>query len=86
MLRPRIIPCLLLHKGGLYKTVGFGQAKYVGDPLNAVRIFNEKEVDELQGYLDAPNKTFRDYKSQEAIYMLGSKVMKFLGLEIGGKR
>lgn len=47
MLRPRIIPCLLLHKGGLYKTVGFGQPKYVGDPLNAVRIFNEKEVDEL---------------------------------------
>jgi cyclase len=47
MLRPRIIPCLLLHKGGLYKTVGFGQPKYLGDPLNAVRIFNEKEVDEL---------------------------------------
>lgn len=47
MLRPRIIPCLLVHKGGLYKTIGFGQAKYVGDPLNAVRIFNEKEVDEL---------------------------------------
>ncbi len=47
VLRPRIIPCLLVHKGGLYKTVGFGQPKYVGDPLNAVRIFNEKEVDEL---------------------------------------
>jgi cyclase len=47
MLRPRIIPCLLVHKGGLYKTVEFGQPKYVGDPLNAVRIFNEKEVDEL---------------------------------------
>ena len=47
MLRPRIIPCLLIHKGGLFKTVGFGQPKYVGDPLNAVRIFNEKEVDEL---------------------------------------
>lgn len=47
MLRSRLIPCLLLHKGGLYKTVGFGQPKYVGDPLNAVRIFNEKEVDEL---------------------------------------
>ena len=47
MLRPRLIPCLLIHKGGLYKTVGFGQPKYVGDPLNAVRIFNEKEVDEL---------------------------------------
>lgn len=47
MLRPRIIPCLLLHKGGLVKTVGFETPKYVGDPLNAVRIFNEKEVDEL---------------------------------------
>jgi len=47
MLRPRIIPCLLVHKGGLVKTVGFGKPKYVGDPLNAVRIFNEKEVDEL---------------------------------------
>jgi cyclase len=47
MLRPRIIPCLLVHKGGLVKTVGFGDPKYVGDPLNAVRIFNEKEVDEL---------------------------------------
>lgn len=47
MLRPRVIPCLLVHKGGLYKTVGFRQPKYVGDPLNAVRIFNEKEVDEL---------------------------------------
>lgn len=47
MLRPRIIPCLLVHKGGLVKTIGFGSPKYVGDPLNAVRIFNEKEVDEL---------------------------------------
>ena len=47
MLRPRVIPCLLLHKGGLYKSVQFGSLKYVGDPLNAVRIFNEKEVDEL---------------------------------------
>lgn len=47
MLRPRIIPCLLVHKGGLVKTVQFGQPKYVGDPINAVRIFNEKEVDEL---------------------------------------
>lgn len=47
MLRPRIIPCLLVHKDGLVKTVGFRDPKYVGDPLNAVRIFNEKEVDEL---------------------------------------
>lgn len=47
MLRPRIIPCLLVHKGGLVKTVGFKAPKYVGDPINAVKIFNEKEADEL---------------------------------------
>lgn len=47
MLRPRIIPCLLLHQGGLVKTQGFKDPKYVGDPINAVRIFNEKEADEL---------------------------------------
>lgn len=47
MLRPRIIPCLLIKDGGLVKTVKFGDAKYVGDPINAVRIFNEKQVDEL---------------------------------------
>jgi cyclase len=47
MLRSRIIPCLLVHKKGLVKTLGFKDAKYVGDPLNAVKIFNEKEVDEL---------------------------------------
>lgn len=47
MLRPRIIPCLLVKNGGLVKTVRFKNPKYVGDPINAVRIFNEKEVDEL---------------------------------------
>lgn len=47
MLRPRIIPCLLVKNGGLVKTIRFGSPKYVGDPINAVRIFNEKEVDEL---------------------------------------
>jgi cyclase len=47
MLRPRIIPSLLLHNKGLVKTVNFKSPKYVGDPINAVRIFNEKEVDEL---------------------------------------
>lgn len=44
---PRIIPVLLLKNGGLVKTVQFKDSKYVGDPLNAVKIFNEKEVDEL---------------------------------------
>ena len=45
--RIRVIPCLLLHAGGLIKSVKFKDYKYVGDPINAVKIFNEKEVDEL---------------------------------------
>ncbi|WP_300664594.1 AglZ/HisF2 family acetamidino modification protein [Fluviicola sp.] len=44
---PRVIPVLLVQSGGLVKTVQFKNPKYIGDPLNAVRIFNEKEVDEL---------------------------------------
>ena len=47
MLYPRIIPCLLVRDHGLVKTVNFRDSRYVGDPINAVRIFNEKEVDEL---------------------------------------
>lgn len=47
MPRARVIPCLLIRGGGLVKTRRFGDEKYVGDPINAVRIFNEKEVDEL---------------------------------------
>jgi N-acetyl sugar amidotransferase len=43
-------------------------------------------VDELQGYMDAPNKTYKDYKSQEGIYNIGAKVMRMLGKEKGGKR
>ena len=47
MLKHRIIPALLLHRGGLVKTIQFKNPVYVGDPINAIRIFNEKEVDEL---------------------------------------
>lgn len=49
MLRSRIIPCLLVHDKGLVKTLKFSVAngKYIGDPINAVRIFNEKNVDEI---------------------------------------
>jgi cyclase len=47
MLRPRIIPSLLVQDNGLVKTVNFRNPKYVGDPINAVRIFNDKGVDEL---------------------------------------
>lgn len=47
MLKHRVIPCLLLKNGGLVKTQKFTNPKYVGDPINAIRIFNEKEVDEM---------------------------------------
>lgn len=47
MLKTRVIPCLLLKNRGLVKTIKFKDPKYVGDPINAVKIFNEKEVDEL---------------------------------------
>lgn len=47
MIRPRLTVCLLIQGNGLVKTLRFGDPKYVGDPLNAVRIFNEKTVDEI---------------------------------------
>lgn len=47
MLKPRIIPTLLLQDGGLVKTTKFESPRYIGDPINAVKIFNEKEADEL---------------------------------------
>ncbi|ENG1228181.1 imidazole glycerol phosphate synthase subunit HisF, partial [Salmonella enterica subsp. enterica] len=57
MLRPRIIPCLLIHDSGLVKTINFKSPKYVGDPINAVKIFNEKEADELMVLdIDATSK------------------------------
>jgi len=43
----RVIPTLLLREGGLVKTIKFSDERYVGDPINAVKIFNQKEVDEL---------------------------------------
>ncbi len=47
MLKTRVIPSLLLRNGGLVKTLQFGSPRYVGDPINAIKIFNDKEVDEL---------------------------------------
>ena len=47
MLRPRVIPCLLLQNNALVKTLKFKNPSYIGDPLNAMRIYNELEVDEL---------------------------------------
>jgi imidazole glycerol-phosphate synthase subunit HisF len=69
MLKPRIIPCLLIKDKGLVKTVNFKDPKYVGDPINAVKIFNEKEVDELMVLdIDVSRKNERpDYKLIEAL-------------------
>ena len=47
MIPVRVIPCLLLYNRGLVKTVKFGKPRYIGDPINAVKIFNDKRVDEL---------------------------------------
>src|SRR3954453_14794411 len=47
MFRPRVIPVLLLRNGGLVKTVRFAGQRYIGDPINAVRIFNDLRADEL---------------------------------------
>jgi cyclase len=73
MLRSRIVPSLLLQDGGLVKTVKFSEGKYIGDPINAVRIFNEKEVDELclfdigiKGFVTRPDFGLLEKIAQEA--------------------
>lgn len=69
MLQKRVIPCLLLHDGGLYKTEKFKKPRYIGDPINAIKIFNEKEVDELM-FLDidaSVNNSEPNYKVIEDI-------------------
>jgi cyclase len=81
MLRSRIIPCLLLSGGGLVKTEKFRNGKYVGDPLNAVKIFNEKEVDELM-FLDIDATTRRsepDYGKLRTIAMASRMPLTYGG-------
>lgn len=81
MLNNRVIPCLLLKNGGLVKTQKFSKPTYVGDPLNAIRIFNEKEVDELLVLdIDASKK------KQEPNYHLIEQVAGecFMPLAYGG--
>lgn len=69
----------LLEKPALDDATVRQEFEYVATKLGVT-------VDELQGYMDAPNKTYKDYKSQESVYLFGAKAMKLLGLEIGGKR
>lgn len=72
MLRPRIIPCLLIHNNGLVKTKGFSEPKYVGDPINAVKIFNEKESDELM-VLDIDATVYNREPNYELISKLAAE-------------
>lgn len=62
----RIIPCLLLKENGLVKTIKFKKSTYIGDPINAVKIFNEKEVDELV-FLDIDATRLKKQPPYEAI-------------------
>jgi imidazole glycerol-phosphate synthase subunit HisF len=77
MIKTRVIPSLLIKNGGLVKTVRFNKTTYVGDPINAIKIFNDKEVDEL-AVIDieasrlkkSPNFGLLDQVSKEAFMPL----------------
>ena len=77
----RVIPCLLLQDGGLVKTVRFGRPRYVGDPINAVRIFNEKYVDELV-FLDINASRFGSEPNYDLIARIAGEC--FMPLCYGG--
>jgi imidazole glycerol-phosphate synthase subunit HisF len=81
MLQARIIPVLLLQNRGLVKTVKFDKPKYIGDPINAVRIFNEKEVDELI-LLDIDASKHQKEPDYELIQEIGSEA--FIPFAYGG--
>ena len=62
MIQARVIPCLLLRGNGLVKTRKFKDAVYVGDPVNAVRIFSDKEADEI-----VTNNELIDYLREDSL-------------------
>ena len=78
---PRVIPCLLLLDGGLVKTRKFSSPRYVGDPINAVRIFNDKEVDELV-FLDISATRERRPPNYETVASIASEC--FMPFCVGG--
>ena len=81
MLKARVIPCLLLKNKGLVKTVQFKEPRYVGDPINAVWIFNQKEVDELI-FLDIMATKEKKKPSIELISKISDEC--FMPLTVGG--
>ncbi|MBN1251713.1 MAG: imidazole glycerol phosphate synthase subunit HisF [Bacteroidales bacterium] len=81
MNRIRVIPVLLLKNGGLVKTIKFKKPNYIGDPINAVKIFNEKEVDELV-FLDIEATKLHNEPNYKIIEEIASEC--FMPLAYGG--
>ena len=81
MFRPRVIPCLLLKQKGLVKTVKFKKEIYIGDPINAVRIFNDKEADELI-FLDIEASKKDRLPPMDLIQQIGDEC--FMPFSVGG--
>lgn len=81
LIRTRVIPCLLLKGQGLVKTVNFTNPKYIGDPINAVKIFNDKEVHELV-FLDITASTEKRSPRLDYISDIASEC--FMPLAYGG--
>ena len=81
MIRKRIIPVLLLKNNGLYKGVGYDKYVYIGDPINAVKIFNDMEVDELI-FLDIEASKNNNVISQEFVEKLSEEC--FMPFSVGG--
>jgi cyclase len=81
MYRPRVIPVLLLKHKGLVKTVCFKNPKYIGDPINAVRIFNDLEADELV-FLDITATIEKRTIAKDLIKKIGDEA--FMPFAVGG--
>jgi cyclase len=81
MARIRVIPVLLLKSSGLYKTIKFKDPRYIGDPMNAVKLFNDKEVDELI-FLDITATKEKNCPNYEAISEVASEC--FMPFSYGG--
>lgn len=81
MFRPRVIPVLLLQNGGLVKTVRFSSPVYVGDPINAVKIFNDLEANELV-FLDIMASKENHTIPLELVKQIGDEA--FMHFSVGG--
>lgn len=81
MIGTRVIPCLLLRGRGLVKTIKYKDPTYLGDPINIVRIFNDKEVDELT-FLDITASTENHEPSYELLQDIASEC--FIPFGYGG--